>query len=119
MSASDNAPLQPSDLKTRLCKKYEDESAHWRSEKNDYSKVDDWWWTLKARARLFQEAAALIEEIPLTEDMTIDSLELAVLQALRENPDWGWGENWSDKIHNEVLMKVFLTAIRFFKNPGK
>ena len=67
-----------------------------------YSRSD-----LKARYRLFLEAANMVENLAC--DCNLERYRINLICALGKKDrekDWGWGSNWSDNTHRNVLAEV-------------
>ena len=107
MQAQNPAPAQV--LKNALVKALRAERDRWLQEKErlNYDECTKYlWWSHKAKESLFYEAANVVSAAHVDDAATVEDAKTALLAALDNHSDWGWGENWSDDIHRRTLQMI-------------
>lgn len=95
----------------------EAESSKWGMERHIQSVSEDRNWELKALSRLFGQASRMTHKIDIISNITVLEFQNQVMHAIT-NEDWGWGENWSDRIHSWAMMQIVEFIDNFFDNQS-
>ncbi|NMC74843.1 MAG: hypothetical protein GYA56_10895, partial [Geobacteraceae bacterium] len=79
------------------------EARKWKDRKlsMEYDDDPEFWWEVKARMVLLGEAWDLVNSIDVSDLKTREDFHSRLLHDMLNHKDWGWGGNWSDKIHSE------------------